>query len=220
VCGVAHIKAASDQRDRAPSVLVDFARPSRIHDVTADRRIGRPVSAYRASWGPWLWRLREGDQCERETPEPSRCWRSVLRSSGQPLLWCVIAYVFGGHHCVIDPARPVVLVLGHGKRRSAHTVRPVSVFAPDVNRQPRGHSSVAVRSQQPEPSDPRLRSGAQIDLQVNLLAEQEMTLVLRMLRDLCAREDIAVPQGLTELLHEGDVEKVAATVARELPEQS
>ncbi|AMY10680.1 putative membrane protein [Luteitalea pratensis] len=61
---------------------------------------------------------------------------------------------------------------------------------------------------------------AQIDLQVNLLAEQEMTLVLRMLRDLCARADIAVPEGLTELLHEVDVEKVAATVARELPEQS
>jgi len=61
---------------------------------------------------------------------------------------------------------------------------------------------------------------AQIDLQVNLLAEQEMTLVLRMLRDLCARSDIAVPEGLTELLRDVDLEKVAETVAKELPAQS
>jgi len=60
---------------------------------------------------------------------------------------------------------------------------------------------------------------AQIELQVNLLAEQEMTLVLRMLRDLCQRSDVAVPEGLTELLCDVDIEQVAEAVARELPDQ-
>ena len=60
---------------------------------------------------------------------------------------------------------------------------------------------------------------AQIDLQVNLVAEQEMTLVLRMLRDLCQRSDVALPEGLTELLSDVDLEHVAAAVARELRDQ-
>jgi uncharacterized membrane protein len=59
---------------------------------------------------------------------------------------------------------------------------------------------------------------AQIELQVNLLAEQEMTLVLRMLRDLCERSNVPLPEGLTELLHDVNIEQVAATVARELPD--
>jgi uncharacterized membrane protein len=59
---------------------------------------------------------------------------------------------------------------------------------------------------------------AQIELQVNLLAEQEMTLVLRMLRDLCQRSNVPLPEGLTELLHDVNIEQVAATVARELPD--
>ena len=59
---------------------------------------------------------------------------------------------------------------------------------------------------------------AQIELQVNLLAEQEMTLVLRMLRDLCQRSEVPLPEGLTELLRDVDIEQVAATVARELPD--
>ncbi len=61
---------------------------------------------------------------------------------------------------------------------------------------------------------------AQIELQVNLLAEQEMTLVLRMLKDLCQRSNVAVPDGLNELLHDVNIEDVAATVARELPAQN
>jgi uncharacterized membrane protein len=60
---------------------------------------------------------------------------------------------------------------------------------------------------------------AHVDLQVNLLAEQEMTLVLRMLRDLCQRSDIPLPEGLTDLLCEVNIEQVAAIVARELPDQ-
>lgn len=59
---------------------------------------------------------------------------------------------------------------------------------------------------------------AQIDLQVNLLAEQEMTLVLRMLRDLCDRSGVAVPEGLSALLSDVDVQQIADTVARELPD--
>ena len=47
-----------------------------------------------------------------------------------------------------------------------------------------------------------------------------MALVLRMLRDLCKRSDIAVPEDLTELLRDVDVEKVAAMVAEELPDQT
>ena len=57
---------------------------------------------------------------------------------------------------------------------------------------------------------------AQLDLQVNLLAEQEMTLVLRMLRDLCERADVAVPEGLDDVLCDIDIEQVASTVAEEL----
>lgn len=60
---------------------------------------------------------------------------------------------------------------------------------------------------------------AQIDLQVNLLAEQEMTLVLRMLRDLCEQSKVPVPEGLTELLRDVDIQEVAATVEKELPDQ-
>ena len=56
---------------------------------------------------------------------------------------------------------------------------------------------------------------AQIDLQVNLLAEQEMTLMLRMLRDLCQKSAIAVPEGLADVLCDVDVAQVAATVAEE-----
>jgi uncharacterized membrane protein len=60
---------------------------------------------------------------------------------------------------------------------------------------------------------------AQLDLQVNLLAEQEMTLVLRMLRDLCERADVAVPEGLGDVLCDVDIEQVAATVAEELSDE-
>jgi uncharacterized membrane protein len=60
----------------------------------------------------------------------------------------------------------------------------------------------------------------QIDLQVNMLAEQEMTLVLRMLRDLCQRSGVPLPEGLAELLSDVDIEQVAATVERELPDEN
>lgn len=57
---------------------------------------------------------------------------------------------------------------------------------------------------------------AQIDLQVNLLAEQEMTLVLRMLGDLCKKSGVEVPEGLEAAICDVDVERVAQTVEREL----
>ena len=60
---------------------------------------------------------------------------------------------------------------------------------------------------------------AQLDLQVNLLAEQEMTLVLRMLRDLCERSEVPVPDGLDDVLRDVDIEQVAATVAEELSDE-
>lgn len=58
---------------------------------------------------------------------------------------------------------------------------------------------------------------ANLDLQVNLLAEQEMTLVLRMLRDLCLQSNIDVPDALESLLEDVDIETVAERVEEELP---
>jgi len=58
---------------------------------------------------------------------------------------------------------------------------------------------------------------AHLDLQVNLLAEQEMTLVLRMLRDLCLESGVDVPDALDALLADVDIEMVADRVEEELP---
>ncbi len=58
---------------------------------------------------------------------------------------------------------------------------------------------------------------AHLDLQVNLLAEQEMTLVLRMLRDLCLKSNVDVPNALDALLEDVDIESVAERVEEELP---
>lgn len=58
---------------------------------------------------------------------------------------------------------------------------------------------------------------AHLDLQVNLLAEQEMTLVLRMLRDLCVQSNVDVPEALGALLEDVDIERVAERVEEELP---
>jgi uncharacterized membrane protein len=60
---------------------------------------------------------------------------------------------------------------------------------------------------------------AHLDLQVNLLAEQEMTLVLRMLRDLCLKSRIDVPDALDALLEDVNIETVAERVEEELPAQ-
>jgi uncharacterized membrane protein len=58
---------------------------------------------------------------------------------------------------------------------------------------------------------------AHLDLQVNLLAEQEMTLVMRMLRDLCIKSHVDVPEALDALLADIDIETVAERVEEELP---
>lgn len=56
---------------------------------------------------------------------------------------------------------------------------------------------------------------AHLDLQINLLAEREMTLVLQMLQSVCARLDVNAPhQEVRELAEETRVEAVANELER------
>lgn len=58
---------------------------------------------------------------------------------------------------------------------------------------------------------------ARLDLQVDLLAEREMTMVLRMLKEICDRlgvHDITRSTEFTELMTRTDVEELAARVER------
>jgi len=57
---------------------------------------------------------------------------------------------------------------------------------------------------------------AHLDLQVNILAEQEMTLVLRLLRDLCEKAGVDAPDALEGALREVNIETVAESVEREI----
>jgi uncharacterized membrane protein len=63
---------------------------------------------------------------------------------------------------------------------------------------------------------------AHLDLQVNLLAEQELTAILQMLNALCERMGVAVPTRNTrveQLIKDTDIHKLASALDRELPEQ-
>ncbi len=60
----------------------------------------------------------------------------------------------------------------------------------------------------------------ELDLQVDLLAEQELTAILHMLRALCAKLQVEVnipDDRLRELLRETDVSKLASALERRLP---
>jgi len=62
---------------------------------------------------------------------------------------------------------------------------------------------------------------AHLDLQVDLLAEQELTLVLYLLRAICQKEGVPiekVSERMRELLRETDVHKVATDLDARLPE--
>ncbi len=62
---------------------------------------------------------------------------------------------------------------------------------------------------------------AELDLQVDLLAEQELTAMLRMLHAMCRKlqVDPHIPEGrLQQLLRETDVNKLASTLDNNLPE--
>ena len=64
---------------------------------------------------------------------------------------------------------------------------------------------------------------AHLDLQVNLLAEQELTAMLQMLKALCERMDVPVPARETrveQLVKETDIHKLASALDRELAEQA
>jgi uncharacterized membrane protein len=59
---------------------------------------------------------------------------------------------------------------------------------------------------------------AQIGLQVNLLAEQELTAMLHMLHGLCTQAGVGVSirdERVQQLLKETDIHKIAATLDRE-----
>jgi uncharacterized membrane protein len=64
---------------------------------------------------------------------------------------------------------------------------------------------------------------AHLDLQVNLLAEQELTAMLKMLTALCERLGVAVPARdnlVEQLVKETDIHQLASALDRELPEQT
>jgi uncharacterized membrane protein len=59
---------------------------------------------------------------------------------------------------------------------------------------------------------------AQLDLQVNLLAEQELTSMLHMLHGLCTKAGVTVTirdERVQQLLKETDIQKIAETLDRE-----
>jgi uncharacterized membrane protein len=63
---------------------------------------------------------------------------------------------------------------------------------------------------------------AHLDLQIDLLAEQELTTILRMLRALCAKQGVRVhvPRArMREQLKDTDVHSLAATLDERLPDQ-
>jgi uncharacterized membrane protein len=64
---------------------------------------------------------------------------------------------------------------------------------------------------------------AHLDLQVNLLAEQELTAMLQMLNALCERAGVSVPvrdSRVDELLKQTDIHKIATALDRELIEHA
>ena len=63
---------------------------------------------------------------------------------------------------------------------------------------------------------------AHLDLQIDLLAEQELTTMLQMLHALCAKLDVNVEiadERMRQLLHETDVHKLASALEHRLPEK-
>jgi uncharacterized membrane protein len=61
---------------------------------------------------------------------------------------------------------------------------------------------------------------AHLDLQINLLAEREMTLMLQMLQSISARLGINAPKGqIEEFVEETSVEAVAEELRAKLPEE-
>jgi len=63
---------------------------------------------------------------------------------------------------------------------------------------------------------------AHLDLQVNLLAEQELTAMLQMLRALCQRSGVTVTSReprVEQLLEETDIHTIAVALDRELTEE-
>ena len=61
---------------------------------------------------------------------------------------------------------------------------------------------------------------AHLDLQVDLLAEQELTTMLQMLQALCAKFQVDVPvpdERMRQLLGETDVHKLASALDQRLP---
>jgi uncharacterized membrane protein len=61
---------------------------------------------------------------------------------------------------------------------------------------------------------------AHLDLQVNMLAEQELTAILRMVHSLCEKHGVAArDERLEELITETDVHKVAAALEDRLPDR-
>ena len=64
---------------------------------------------------------------------------------------------------------------------------------------------------------------AHLDLQVNLLAEQELTAMLQMLKALCERMDVPVPARETrveQLVKDTDIHELASALDREMAEKA
>jgi uncharacterized membrane protein len=60
-----------------------------------------------------------------------------------------------------------------------------------------------------------------LDLQVNLLAEQELTTMLKMLAGICERLDVKIPAGrgsVDQLVKETDINTIASAIDREMDE--
>jgi uncharacterized membrane protein len=61
---------------------------------------------------------------------------------------------------------------------------------------------------------------AHLDLQINLLAEREMTVVLQMLQRISTRLGVHAPQGqIEEFAEETSIEELAKELREKLPEE-
>jgi uncharacterized membrane protein len=99
------------------------------------------------------------------------------------------------------------------QRASVHHRSRVEHLSEEITRIiARGNLPLALRVGQSEPDDAGSHKRANLDLQINLLAEREMTAVLRLLQDIAHHLDVKVSltaDQVNDLVKKTDVESLA-----------
>ena len=100
-------------------------------------------------------------------------------------------------------------------------IRPLSIQLSHARGLSRSDLPDRIRVDVAEQNGATSRQAAHLDLQVDLLAEQELTLILYLLRAVCQKEGVSmegVSERMRELLRETDVHEVAMDLDERLPE--